>query len=189
MRAVVWWSALAVLLAIASVDGAGAMDPGLSVVPGRPVIEIWKGQRRLELRYGDQAVRQFPVVLGGAPRYPKEERGDLRTPVGRYYISHKHVSRFHRFLGISYPNIEDAERGYQRGWIDADQWADIFFANLSGQTPTPRTRLGGMVGIHGFGTRRYVPIDWTQGCIAISNDEIEYLYDIAPIGTPVIINE
>lgn len=189
MRAVVWWSVLAAVATVMIAGPAAAADPGLSIVPGRPVIEIWKGQRRMELRYGDQLVRQFPVVLGGAPRYPKEERGDLRTPVGQYYVSHKHVSRFHRFLGINYPNIDDAERGYQRGWIDADQWADIYFANLGGQAPPARTRLGGLVGIHGFGTRRYVPIDWTQGCIAISNDEIEYLYDTVPIGTPVLINE
>ncbi|MFN8643265.1 MAG: L,D-transpeptidase [Candidatus Binatia bacterium] len=60
---------------------------------------------------------------------------------------------------------------------------------MSGDTPPPRTRLGGMVGIHGFGSRDYVPIDWTEGCIAVSNEEIEYLYDLTPVGTPVIINE
>jgi murein L,D-transpeptidase YafK len=153
------------------------------------VIEIWKAERRLQLRFGNQVDREFKVMLGRAPRFAKEERGDYRTPVGRYYIGTKHVSRFHRFLGISYPNIDDAERGYQRGMISADQWADIFFANLSGDMPPPRTRLGGMVGIHGFGNRDYLPIDWTEGCIAVSNDEIEYLYEITPVGTPVIINE
>jgi murein L,D-transpeptidase YafK len=187
---VVRWSVLAALIVAGVVGPAAATDvaaPGL--VPGRPVIEIWKSQRRLELRFGNQVDRQFKVMLGRAPHFAKEERGDYRTPVGRYYISGKHVSRFHRFLGISYPNIDDAERGYQRGMISADQWADIFFANLSGDMPSPRTRLGGMVGIHGFGNRDYLPIDWTEGCIAVSNDEIEYLYEITPVGTPVIINE
>jgi hypothetical protein len=45
-----------------------------------------------------------------------------------------------------------------------------------------------MVGIHGFGGRPYLPIDWTEGCIAISNDDVEYLYSMVSIGTPVIIN-
>jgi murein L,D-transpeptidase YafK len=189
-QVVVRWSALIVLAMVGFGGRASATEfVAAGVVPGRPVIEIWKSERRLELRYGDQVDRQFKVVLGRAPRFAKEERGDYRTPVGRYYISGKHVSRFHRFLGISYPNIEDAERGYQRGLISADQWADIFFANLSGDMPPPRTQLGGMVGIHGFGSRRYVPIDWTEGCIAVSNEEIEYLYDVTPVGTPVIINE
>lgn len=190
MHVVVWRSFLAALMAIAmaGVAVAAEVDAG-SVVPGRPVIEIWKAQRRMELRYGDRVDRQFAVMLGRAPRFAKEERGDYRTPVGRYYITYKKPSRFDRFLGISYPNIDDAEKGYQRGLINADQWADIFFANLRLDTPPPRTPLGGMVGIHGFGDRAYVPIDWTEGCIAISNDEIEYLYNVTPVGTPVLIHE
>lgn len=189
MRVAVWWSIL-VAAAIGATGPARATEAELrAAAPRRPILEIWKGERRMELREGDEIIRRFPIVLGRAPRYAKEQRGDLRTPVGRYYISHKKHSRFHRFLGISYPNVEDAERGYQRGLIDAGQWADIFFANLSGEMPTASTRLGGWVGIHGFGHRAYAPIDWTEGCIAVSNEEIEYLFDVTPIGTPVIINE
>ena len=187
MRAVVWRSILTGLMALGAIGTARAAD--LGIVPGRPVLEIWKSQRRMELRYGDIVDRQFRVSLGRAPHFGKEERGDYRTPVGRYYIAYKKPSRFHRFLGLSYPNIDDAEKGYQRGLINADQWADIYFANLTGETPTSGTPLGGMVGIHGFGDRDYLPIDWTEGCIAISNGEIEYLYELLPVGTPVIINE
>lgn len=157
--------------------------------PWKPVLEVWKAQRQMHLRDGDQVVREFTVVLGRAPRYPKEQRGDMRTPVGRYAITEKHVSRFHRFLGLSYPNFDDAERGYQRGLIGARLWADLFFANLRGDDPPARTPLGGRIGIHGFGNRPYAPIDWTEGCIAISNDEIEYLYETIPVGTLVVINE
>ena len=101
-------------------------------------------------------MRQFRVALGRQPRFGKEVQGDDRTPVGRYYIADKNAdSRFHRFLGLSYPNIDDAERGYQRGLIGAEQWADIFFANLRGDAPPSGTALGGRVGIHGFGGRPY----------------------------------
>lgn len=190
MHAVVRRSAVAMALAVGWVASTVAADVGSgSVVPGRPTIEIWKSERKMQLRYGEYVDRTFAVMLGRAPRFAKEERGDYRTPVGRYYIAYKKPSRFDRFLGISYPNIDDAEKGYQRGLINADQWADIFFANMNLDTPTWQTPLGGMVGIHGFGDRRYMPIDWTEGCIAVSNDEIEYLYDVTPVGTPVLIHE
>jgi murein L,D-transpeptidase YafK len=190
VRVVVWRSVLAGLMALGAVGTAAADDVATTGSVHRgPVLEIWKSQRRMELRYGDLVDRQFKVSLGRAPHFGKEERGDYRTPTGRYYVAYKKPSRFDRFLGLSYPNIDDAEKAYQRGLINADQWADIYFANLTGDTPTSGTPLGGMVGIHGFGDRDYVPIDWTEGCIAISNSEIEYLYDIVPVGTPVIIHE
>lgn len=190
MHAVVRRSVVAMLMATVLLAGAVAADVGGgSVVPGRPTIEIWKSERKMQLRYGEYVDRTFAVMLGRAPRFAKEERGDYRTPVGRYYIAYKKPSRFDRFLGISYPNIDDAEKGYQRGLINADQWADIFFANMNLDTPTSQTALGGMVGIHGFGDRQYLPIDWTEGCIAVSNDEIEYLYNVTPVGTPVLIHE
>jgi len=154
-----------------------------------PVVEIWKAQRAMELRDGERVVRRFVVALGLDPKKAKRIRGDLRTPVGRYYVSDKRPdSPFHRFLGISYPNTEDAERGYQSKVIDADQWVQIFLANLRGDLPSWRTALGGRVGIHGYGGRPLVRVDWTEGCIAVSDEEIEFLYERVPIGTPVIIH-
>ena len=171
-------------------DETGGAPSASASYPGIPVIEIWKAQRKLELREGDTVIRDFRVALGQEPRFGKEHQGDGRTPVGRYYVSDKKAdSRFHRFLGISYPNIDDAERGYRSGLITATQWADIFFANLRGDTPRADTSLGGRVGIHGYGGRPYVPVDWTEGCIALSDDDIEFLYARAPVGTPIIINE
>jgi murein L,D-transpeptidase YafK len=157
---------------------------------GYPVIEIWKAERKLQLRQGDSLLGEFRVALGQQPHYGKEVRGDGRTPVGRYYVAEKNRdSRFHRFLGISYPNPEDAERGYRNGLIGPTQWADIFLANLRGDVPPWETVLGGRVGIHGFGGRPYVPIDWTEGCIAVSDEDIEFIFDHAPVSTPVLINE
>jgi murein L,D-transpeptidase YafK len=167
-----------------------AVSPDSAGNAGYPVIEIWKSARKMELRQGDAVIGRFRIVLGQQPRLGKERQGDSRTPVGRYYVSDKKVETpFHRFLGISYPNADDAERGYQSRLIDAEQWADIFFANLRGDAPPSSTSLGGRVGIHGYGDRPYLPIDWTEGCVAVSNDDIELIYDRAPVGTPVIINE
>lgn len=154
-----------------------------------PVIEIWKAQRRLQFRHNG-TVQDYRVVLGQQPRSHKEHRGDGRTPVGRYYISDKNPgSRFHRFLGISYPNIDDAERAYQQQVIGVEQWADIYLANLRGESPPSYTPLGGRVGIHGLGGRPDVPIDWTEGCVAVPDRDIEFIFERAPLGTPVIIHE
>lgn len=190
MRAAVRWSVVAVL-AVAGAAGTafGQAYAARAPLPSLPTIEIWKGERRMQLRDGDQVVREFRIALGLAPRYPKEIRGDLRTPVGRYYITGKKESRFHRFLGLSYPNVEDAERGYSRGLIDAGQWADIYLASLRGDAPNAHTALGGWIGIHGYGHRRGRQGDWTEGCIAVSDEEAEYLYQVVSIGTPVIIHE
>ena len=186
-----------VVLAMGSPIRAGEMvasltngSNGSAGSVGYPVIEIWKTERKLQLRQGDSLLGEFRVALGQQPRAGKELRGDSRTPVGRYYVAEKNPdSRFHRFLGISYPNAEDAERGYRSGLIDASEWADIFLANLRGDVPPSRTVLGGRVGIHGYGGRPYVPVDWTEGCIAVSDEDIEFIFDRAPVGTPVIINE
>jgi murein L,D-transpeptidase YafK len=156
----------------------------------RFVLRVWKGRREMELLRDQELVRRFPIVLGSDPRQSKRLQGDGRTPVGEYVIQEKHPSnRFHLFLGLNYPNIDDAERGYDDGLIDPNQWVDIFFANARRRLPPWNTRLGGQVGIHGFGDRPLIPIDWTKGCIAISNEEIEYLYHQLPVGTPVIIHE
>ena len=191
MKRVAWFVVVVLGLSAAGVAGAASAGGG----PGwirlqQPRIEIWKSRHALELRDGSLMVRRFEVALGIVPKAPKRMRGDLRTPVGRYYVTEKRPSpRFHRFMGISYPNITDAERGYRERLIDAQQWGDIFFANLRGEMPTWRTPLGGLVGIHGWGARPPLKVDWTEGCIAVGNDEIEFLYDRVPVGTPVLIYE
>jgi murein L,D-transpeptidase YafK len=169
-------------------DVAAADDIGISM--DRFVLRVWKGRREMELLRDEELVRRFPIVLGSDPRESKRLQGDGRTPVGKYVIQEKHPSkRFHLFLGLNYPNIDDAERGYDDGLIDPNQWVDIFFANARRRLPPWNTRLGGQVGIHGFGDRPLIPIDWTKGCIAVSNEEIEFLYHQLPVGTPVIIHE
>jgi hypothetical protein len=187
----IWLGVVLVAWATASRgDDVAVAGNGNGNGAGVRMIEIWKGKREMELRDGDQVVRRFKVVLGTSPREPKQVQGDNRTPVGDYYVSDKNDrSRFRRFLGLSYPNVEDAERGYAGSLIDVKTWADIFFANLRRDRPPSSTRLGGRVGIHGFGGRPEMPIDWTQGCIAVTDAEIDYLFARVPIGTPVTIHE
>jgi murein L,D-transpeptidase YafK len=152
-------------------------------------LHVWKTRHEMRLLEYGQVVRTFHIALGRDPKASKLIRGDGRTPRGRYYVCEKRPqSRFHRFLGISYPNIDDAEKAYAERLISTDEWAAIFFANLEQTVPPWSTPLGGHVGIHGYGGRVEVPIDWTEGCIAVRDADIDYLYDRVPLGTPVIID-
>ncbi len=172
---------VSVIAATRAVSSPGAATPQL-------VIHVQKGSREMWLQDGDRTVRRFRIALGQEPSAGKLFRGDGRTPEGKYYVCEKRPnSRFHRFLAISYPNIDDAERALANKLITADEWADIFFANLRQTTPPWNTLLGGQVGIHGYGGRKDMPIDWTEGCIAVSDSDIDYLYDAVPLGTPVVI--
>ena len=157
---------------------------------GVPVLEIWKGKHEMWLKQNGRVVRKFRISLGSDTGATKQYRGDGRTPVGNYYVSDKRAnSPFHRFLGISYPNIDDAERGFAEHLISADQWADILFANLQHEPPPAHTALGGRVGIHGLGGRRAEGIDWTAGCIAVTDEDIDYLFRVVPVGAPVKIHD
>ncbi|GBD27501.1 hypothetical protein HRbin30_02851 [bacterium HR30] len=153
-------------------------------------LEVSKRARVMHLWQQDQLLRTFRVALGKQPNGTKQYRGDRRTPVGRYYIGDKRPSRrFHKFLALTYPNLSDAERGLSQNLIDQELWADILFAHLERTLPPQNTLLGGGVGIHGYGGRIELPIDWTEGCIAVSDQDIDYLYEILPVGTPVDIRE
>ncbi len=153
-------------------------------------IHVRKSTREMWLQEGERLSRHFTIALGKQPSGGKLYRGDGRTPEGRYYVCEKKTnSRFRKFLGLSYPNVDDAERGLNNKLITPDEWADIFFANMRLNRPPWDTLLGGQVGIHGYGARDEVPVDWTEGCIAVSNADIDYLYDNVPLGTAVVIND
>jgi murein L,D-transpeptidase YafK len=167
---------------------AGSADESCAL--GDQALYVWKRRRLMVLREGDQIVRRFEIGLGTQPDSPKLRRGDNRTPEGTYYVREKKTqSSYHRFIGLSYPNVGDADRGLQTNLISQEEWADIFFANLRGVSPPSSTGLGGRIGIHGYGTRPQIVVDWTQGCIAVRNDDIDYLFDRVRIGTPVHIKE
>jgi murein L,D-transpeptidase YafK len=159
-------------------------------------VKIWifKDRRELWLLKEGKVKKVYHICLGRSPVGPKRIKGDNRTPEGEYFISEKRKkSPFHRFLALSYPNLSDADRALASRLITAKQWADIWFALQRKQTPPANTPLGGRIGIHGQGQldRRIrevlTELDWTQGCIAVTNAEIEELYQQVPLGTPVKI--
>ncbi|MHC4258947.1 MAG: L,D-transpeptidase family protein [Planctomycetota bacterium] len=149
-----------------------------------PKIVVDKSKRRLFLYSDSKIVRSYRIVLGFQPTGDKVEEGDGRTPEGRYYVCVKNPkSQYYLSLGLSYPNIQDAERGLRGGLISRQQYRRIAEAISQGRQPPWHTPLGGEIFIHGDGSKR----DWTLGCIALNNDDMRELYDVVSVGTPVLI--
>jgi murein L,D-transpeptidase YafK len=145
---------------------------------------IEKSLRRLTVYKNGQSVKQFQIVLGRSPVGPKETRGDRRTPEGEYYIcTRNEQSKYHLFLGLSFPNKDDAQKARDQGRIPEETFDKIVERLNLGLRPPWDTELGGEVGIHGHGTDK----DWTAGCIAVANEAIEELWEICPLGTQVHI--
>lgn len=149
-----------------------------------PRIVVTKSHRRLELFSAGTLVRTYKIGLGSNPVPDKQREGDRATPEGEFYIFVKNPrSAYHLSLGLSYPNIEDAERGLKDGLITQTQHDAIVMAIKRKEAPPQYTALGGLIYIHGNGAGS----DWTWGCVALENEDIDELYRVIPAGTPVTI--
>ncbi|MDO5527831.1 MAG: L,D-transpeptidase family protein [Paracoccus sp. (in: a-proteobacteria)] len=139
--------------------------------PAVTQIVVNKGDRRMYLLNGQTVLRSYDVHLGNAPSGHKNFEGDGRTPEGIYFIDRFNPnSAYHLSAGISYPNVQDTA-----------------FALAHGRRP------GGDIFIHGRGAEgaaaaRARRADWTAGCIAVEDHEIEEIYAMLTTGVPVVIN-
>lgn len=149
-----------------------------------PRIVVIKGRRLLELYSDGAVVRTYRVGLGLNPVDDKKRQGDRATPEGDFYIFTKNnKSAYYLSLGISYPNVEDAERGLRDRLISRAQHNAIVNAIRRKIGPPQNTALGGDIYIHGNGAGS----DWTWGCVALENEDIRELYDAVRVGTLVTI--
>jgi len=150
-------------------------------------IVVAKQARTLSLVLEERVQRNYPIALGRNSAADKSVEGDHATPLGDFYICAKNPrSKYFLSLCISYPNAEDAERGLAAGLISAEEHAHILQAVRAGKLPPQHTRLGGEIYIHGRGLDQ--PGDWTRGCIALDDSDMQDLYDRVAIGTAVSIN-
>lgn len=148
-------------------------------------LHIQKARHTLELRAEGRLVKRYVVALGHRGLADKQRSGDHLTPEGPYYVcSRNGASQFHLFLGISYPDDRAAERGLKQGLISKGEAEAIRRAQRQKACPPQMTRLGGLVGIHGGGTG----VEWTWGCIALANPDVEEVWVACPMGTPVTIS-
>lgn len=149
-----------------------------------PILYVQKQERRLLVIDDKVLVRDYPVALGPQPRGDKCLRGDGRTPEGDFIICVKNPSsKYHKGLGLNYPSPRHAEEAYRLGVISQEEYARIIIANEKKTLPPDNTCLGGDIFIHGGGLGE----DWTLGCVALRNSDIDELYEALPVGTPVKI--
>jgi murein L,D-transpeptidase YafK len=128
-------------------------------------VEVHKADRKMYLLHNSKVLKAYNIKLGGNPIGPKQFEGDRKTPEGAYFITHRNPrSAYHLSLGISYPN--DANRA---------------FAQANGKPP------GGDIFIHGANNLGSSRGDWTVGCIAVSDRQIEEIYAMVKPGTPIVI--
>lgn len=173
----------------------GGVDLNGAPLPDdEPWIFIDKSERRMVVNDGNGYRETFRVALGQMPEGDKHREGDGRTPEGEFYVCNRiRHDRFHRFLGVAYPGPEDAEWGRRHRLLQPIEYRSIYRAHRRRTMPPWTTALGGNIGIHGYGRRRdraaqhAAGRDWTDGCIAVTNDEIQRISDHIRIGTRVVI--
>jgi len=147
----------------------GAQQAALPAKAGS--VLILKKDHVMELLAEGKVIRTYKVALGRGGLAPKVRQGDARTPEGHYVISARYAaSEYHRALLISYPNAEDRRRAARLG---VSPGGDIMIHGL----PDGKGWLGAAHRLY----------DWTLGCIAVTDSEIEEIWKLVPAGTPVEI--
>jgi murein L,D-transpeptidase YafK len=132
---------------------------------------VLKGARRLLLLRGPRVLRDYEVALGKNPTGPKRHHLDGRTPEGRYSIDARvEDSSFHRALHISYPNEEDRA-----------------FARRSGVPPGEGVMIHGLPNGERWVAESHREYDWTNGCIGVTDDEMNEIWELVDDGTPIEI--
>lgn len=178
--------------ALASGPAPGATTPEKAACPSgfscdraawgavpRPRVDqiyVQKGPHLLHLVAGSTIVRTYSVALGWGGMGHKKYEGDGVTPVGTYKITDRIQSPWHTFLGVSYPSLEDQLEFPKR--------------RARGEVP-PGVGIGFGIGLHGHGKSQsdgeHKRSDWTLGCIALDNGEIDEVADVAKRGTKIVI--
>lgn len=146
----------------------------------------------LKVMQGEQERLSFSnIAIGRYGTDTDRQRGDNKTPLGHFTIGWiTDETTYHRFFGFRYPSREYAERAFKAGHLDNKTWNRIRRALAMGRLPPQNTILGGNLGIHGTGggdMKIHEQYNWTNGCVALTNEQIDSLTDWIKVGTPVDI--
>lgn len=154
-----------------SATGKSTLIADFKKDPPIDLVRVYKADRKLELISAGRVVHRFPIVLGSNPTGHKVQEGDGRTPEGRYVLDYKKSdSAYYLAFHVSYPNTQDAAT-----------------AKAKGVNP------GGQIMIHGQknGLGWLTPInqwfDWTQGCVALTNQHMDVMWQAVNVPTPIEI--
>jgi len=139
-------------------------------------------------------VKSYRASFGRMINRPKIKAGDGATPVGEYRIcSIDTAVTYYKFFKINYPSLNDAVEALKKGWISQREFNDIKFQYYYENCTQFHRILGGNIGIHGIGRFNYIlknlpfVFNWTDGSIALCDEDIDELYSIIKVGTKVVI--
>ncbi len=140
-------------------------------LPKADLVVVKKNEKRLYLYKGNQVLKEYRVSFGSNPKGHKIQEGDEKTPEGRYYLDYKNAdSAFYKSIHISYPNEEDSKRSSEKG------------VSPGGQIMIHGQKNG--FGFFGFITQFF---NWTDGCIALKNSEMDEVWSSVKVNTPIVI--
>lgn len=174
------------------------MDGALGYVNANEISNVWilisKRRKQVTLHRGMRVVSEFRADFGYNAYSDKNIRGSQeepdhwRTPEGVFYVVKKNpYSKFYRAFLLNYPNAEDAERGKRDGLISQKDYEAIMLAEKRGTPPPMGTTLGGYIEIHGNGTG--LASNWTEGCVAVRDEDMDFMWSYVKEGTPVVIEK
>lgn len=177
----------------AGLVGIAALPVHADSTNGAHWILIDSNERTLSVMQDEeQALQVFEnIAFGRGGVAPLRRDGDGKTPIGTFHVAWINPdSQFHLFFGLDYPGQAHAEEAYRQRIIDIDTYVTIREAHHRRQLPPQDTALGGHIGIHGVGDhdvnihRRF---NWTRGCIAMTDQQVEELAPWVTLGTRVVI--
>lgn len=167
--------------------GTGRPDSGAEVV-----VDVDSAKRVMRVLRGDKVLAVFePVSVGRWGVSEQKRRGDGKTPLGEYRIAWvKSTGHFGPFMGFDYPSLARAEKGFAAGEISKAEFDAIQKAHAEGRAPPQNTKLGGSIGIHGLGRADpgiHQDLNWTRGCIAVTNTQMNQIMSLVGKGAVVRI--
>lgn len=179
MSGVICWSLLTA--------GAVRAEPGAGIV-----VDVDSARREMRVLRGDKVLALFEgVSVGRWGVSEQKRRGDGKTPLGEYRIVWlKPNGNFGPFLGFDYPSVAHAEKALEAGQISQAEFDTIQRAHAAGRVPPQNTALGGYIGIHGLGRadpRIHRHVNWTKGCVALTNAQMSQLTRLVGKGVLVRI--
>jgi murein L,D-transpeptidase YafK len=144
---------------------------GLAAIESADKVLVIKSERRMLLLKGEKVLRSYEIALGKDPEGPKMCRGDKKTPEGTYTLDRRNPSsRFYRSIHISYPGKNDLENARRH---KVSPGGDVMIHGL----PNGKGRMGELHSV----------LDWTNGCIAVTNAQMDEIWRMVPNGTPIEI--
>ncbi|MEJ2554375.1 MAG: L,D-transpeptidase [Gammaproteobacteria bacterium] len=169
-----------------------ATTPVQAQAAGQPWVMIDVAKQTLSILKGNHIEKIFRNISVGRNGYTLDHHEvDGKTPLGVFHVAWINPnSRFHMFFGLDYPNRQYAEAALSHNLIDYATYTAINQAIYHGDLPPQDTPLGGNIGIHGIGHgNRFIheTTNWTEGCVALTNKQIDQLARWITLGTKVVI--